>query len=386
MELDLAKLFTSLRAKADAEVWISTLEKELEETIALVNGNTGSLKVSDCLDTLTVEYCRLKLLENEEPTETRFQQALVLGEKMLAACHIETDQCHYLAIAWAKKLYPENPSIHIDIQLRTQHLFENIQTRIPDAARNLSDLLIPRAASINEVAKSIEMLETFECKHPHITIPATQRGLLVLRDILYAHAGRPRDRGTEWAEPMELSSYMPLGCNTHPETSNIKANEQTLKFKDILDKHTIDLHQSNLLKRYFLQPSSLTSPKLLKNLLTEESACGVLNEQAMAKLFGIEESTSSTTRDGLLELGEQELLQKLIGTLESPLHGAEWTPRRLALRDWLLDISRPNFPSASVYGLLFITLDYTRGVNVALDRYGKRSLSRHTRWKPRIRT
>ena len=128
LELDLAKLFISLRAKADAEAWISTLEKELEETIALVNSKTESqsLKVSECLDILTMDYCRLELLENEEPTEIRFQQALVLGEKMLAACHIETQQCNYLAIAWAKKLYPENPSIYIYIQLRTQHLFENV--------------------------------------------------------------------------------------------------------------------------------------------------------------------------------------------------------------------------------------------------------------------
>lgn len=188
------------------------------------------------------------------------------------------------------------------------------------------------------------MLETFECKYPHITIPATKRGLLHLRDILYAHAGHPRDSGTIWAESIEISAYMPLGYNLPPETSNIVANEQTLKFKDILDKHTTDLHQSNLLNRYFLQPSSLTSPKLLKNFLAEESVSGALDEQAMAKLFGIEDSIGSKTRDELLELGGQGLLQKLTGTPESPIYGAESTPRRLALREWLLDISCPNFP------------------------------------------
>lgn len=340
--LDLGKLFVSLRAKAEAEMWISTLEKELEETIALVNGDAGSLRVSDCLDTLTVEYCRLKLLENDEPTESRFRLALVLGEKMLAACHIETEQCHYLAIAWAKKLYPENPSIRIDIQLRTQHLFENIQRRIPAAVANLTDLLF--RPNINEVAKNIEMLETFERMHLHITLPSTKRALLSLQNILYATAGRHRNPGTTSDEFMELSLRMPTVNNIRRETSNIEANEQTLKARNILDRQATDDSHFNLLYYFFSRPLEITSPKLLKNLLVEESACGVLNEQAIAQLFGIEDITSNTTREEILKLKEQELLEKLVGTPELPLHGREWIPRRAALRDWLLDESRPDFP------------------------------------------
>jgi CHAT domain-containing protein len=344
LELDLGSLFTSLRANAEAEIWFSTLETELNETINLVNSSTESLKVADCLDTLTIEYYRLQMLENEDPTEDRFQQALVLGEKMLAASHMTTERCHYLAIAWAKKLYPDNPSICIDIQFRTQHLFENIQRRIPSAVMNLIDILSPRANNVSEVAKSIEMIESFERKYPNITMPLARRGFQRLRNGLYILAGRGNELGTAAPGPMEISWPLPMDYSDRREPSNFEANEETLKFKDIMEKKTLDHYQSNLIARFFVQPPELTCPKLFKDLLAGESASGVLSKKAMGQLFGIEETVSSQIREELLKLEGAELLERLIGTVESPLYGVTWKPRRLALRDWLLDLSRPQLP------------------------------------------
>jgi hypothetical protein len=143
LQLNLVDFFTSLNLKSEARTWLSCFEKELGETIALVNGETGILSIADCLDTLSIEFYCLKLLEENERTESRFQQLLVLGEKMLDGTHAQTEQCHDLAIAWAKKLYPENDYVAIctGIQLRTQHLFEDVQGRFSDAAMNLVKIL-----------------------------------------------------------------------------------------------------------------------------------------------------------------------------------------------------------------------------------------------------
>jgi hypothetical protein len=97
-KLDLSKLFASLGAKEQAEIWLTNLEKELDESIPLVSGSAGTLKASDSLDMLTLELYRLKIVEKDEPTQSRFQQLLSLGEKMQAANHIETSSAHYLAI------------------------------------------------------------------------------------------------------------------------------------------------------------------------------------------------------------------------------------------------------------------------------------------------
>ena len=341
LEQDLGSLFTSVRAKAEAEVWLSTLEKELKEVIALVNGSTGNLKVSDSAETLTLQYCRLKILE-EEPTETCFQEALVLGEKMVATNHIETERCHYLAIAWAKKLHPDKPSICTNIQFRSQYLFETAQRRVPAAVVNMLDILSSRATNVNEVAKNIEMLESFEFRFPNITLPSTKHSLLTMRSVLYSHTestGLPR---VLTSEPRELSSSLPTGYTIRPETSNMEANEQTLKFKDILERETISDRQFNTLLKFSLGPEEQSCPKMLKILFAEEITSGVLTEQTMAQLFSLDENAIIAPREELLGLHEQVLLDKLIGTPDSPLNGASWRPRRLALREWLLKSSRPD--------------------------------------------
>jgi hypothetical protein len=352
LKQDLGALFAGLGARAEAEVWLSSLEKGLQEIIAKINGSEGTLTVSDSLDTMFIEYCRLKVLENEEPTEAQFQQLLVLGKRMLAVSHIKTDDCHETALVWAKKLYSrdECTTICTDIQFRIQHLLENVQGRLPAAVTNLTDILRPRATNINEAAKNIEMIEAFIGRHPQITLPTALPGIrkqLEIRHILYSHVGGRRRLAldTDSKEARELQSALPTGWNLQRVAPNSEVEEETLKVKHILYKGSANDLEFDMMYGFFLEPEEVRARKLLRKLLAEESASGILTENAMAQIFGVEESNKSNVREELLRLNERELLQKLVGNLESPVRGAEWTKRRPFLKAWLLDTSRPRLPT-----------------------------------------
>jgi hypothetical protein len=190
-KLDLGKLFASLGAKAQAEIWLANLEKDLEECISLANGSAGTLRASDSLDMLTIEFYRLKIAEKEDSTQSRLQQLLILGQKMHAISHIETERTYYLAIEWAQKLYPpkEFDALRTDIQLRTQKLFET-QGRVPAEATYLVDLMITKSTSFSEIARRIELIRDFDRRHPHITLPTVKQMSSSLKFRLQVQAGQ----------------------------------------------------------------------------------------------------------------------------------------------------------------------------------------------------
>jgi hypothetical protein len=341
--LDLGKLFASIGAKAQAEIWLTNLEKEFDETISLVNGSTGTLRVDDSLDMLTIELARLQMVEKEEPTQSRFQKLLILGEKMQAVSHIETEKSHYLAISWAQKLYPPDEAavIRTDIQFRTQKLFET-QGRVPAEITNLNDIMNSTAHSSSEIAKRIEMLQDFDRRHRCITLPTTKRQFLVLLGRLQARAGN-RECHDMRIEANALLSNMPSGYNLRREVSNIQANEQTLEVKDILDRKEIDNRELDINFSFFSQPPEVVVPRLLKKLVSEEAASGILTEQALLQLFGSGENNTEFKTEGILELEGQGLLRNLVGTSQFPLPAVEWAKRRPTLRSWLLDGSRAKY-------------------------------------------
>lgn len=378
LKQDLGDLFASLGAKAETEVWLSSLEKDLEEIIVLINGDTGVLRVSDSQCTLAIEYDRLKVVENEEPTESRFKQVLELGEKMLAASYIATAQCHYLALVWAEKLYSgdEYTTIRTDIQFRTQRLFENVQMRLPDAAMNMTNIIRLRATHINEVAKNVEMLETFIRKNPQITLPMTRSSLLGMLNMLYTNGGYSEHANIEWQEAKGSLSKSLFTVFNWREASNLEMDQETLKVKDILDRQGAHDRQLDMMYRFMIQLKESGAPNLLQKLLVEESASGILTEQAMAHLFTAEESTESRVHDGLLKLNGQELLQKLVGTPEAPVYGAKWIKRRLTLRAWLLEESRPKLP---IRKCLWVELH-----NARLRVWSKRFIAVESIWQKEL--
>jgi hypothetical protein len=351
LKQDLGGLFADLGARAESEVWLLSLEKSLEEIIAKINGSEGTLTVSESSDTMAIEYYRLKAVEKEEPTEAQFQQILGLGERMLAVSHIKTNNCHELALSWAKKLYSgdECTSICTDIQFRTQHLLEDVQRRLPAAVTNLMAILRPRATNINEAAKNIEIFEAFISRHPQITLQTALPGIrkqLEIRRVLYGQVGGRRRLvfDTESNEVKELQSTLPTGLSYRRVASISEIEEETLKLKHILDKQTANDLEFDMMYGFFHEPEEVRARSLLRKLVAEESASGILTEHAMAQIFGVKESNEGNVKEELLRLNEQELLQKLVGNLESPVRRAEWSKRKPFLKAWLLETSRPRLP------------------------------------------
>lgn len=342
-KLDLGKLFASLGAKPQAEVWLNNLEKEIEETVTLVNGSAGTLQASDSLDMLSLQLHRLKMVAKEEPTKSRFEELLVLGQKMQAASHIETESSHFLAIAWAEKLFPatEFAAIRTDIQLRTQALFET-QGRVPAAMTNLTDILTPRSTVFSEVAKSIEMLDQFEQRYPDITLPAVKKMFIIMQDVMRAHAGQHLyfDRPPP---AKDLLSSLPTGYNFRREVSITEPNQQSLEVKDMLDRKGVEDRDFNMDYKFFSQSEEVVTPRYLHELVSEDATLGVLTDYALLQLFGLGENNRTFTAKDILRLEEHELLQNLVGNDKFPLHAAEWAKRRPTLKSWLLDESRPKY-------------------------------------------
>lgn len=345
LQLNMVDFFVSLNLKTEARTWLSSFEKELEETIALVNDKSGTLSIDNCLDTLSIDFYRLRLLEENERTKAHFQQLLLLGEKMLDGTHPQTDQCHDLAIAWAEKLYPENEyvAIRTDIQLRTQHLFEDVQGRFADAIMNLLQILNQRIHNINESAQNIEMYEIFksknEQKHPKITLPVVRELWAGLPRLLYQHRG---DRAS--LELGGMGSDIGTPHNLRRHVSSTEPNEETLRFMDNIHEQDKADGEFDLLYGFFSQPVEVVVPKILHKLVTEESRSATLTEDSLARIFGFEGNTESTTLDEFLRLDGQQMLQKLVGTAGSPVLRAEWLERRPVLKEWLLKASHPELP------------------------------------------
>jgi CHAT domain-containing protein len=342
-KLDLGKLFASLGAKAQAEIWLANLEQELEECISLANGSAGTLRASDSLDMLTIEFYRLKIAEKEDSTQSRLQQLLILGQKMHAISHIETERTYYLAIEWAQKLYPpkEFDALRTDIQLRTQKLFET-QGRVPAEATYLVDLMITKSTSFSEIARRIELIRDFDRRHPHITLPTVKQMSSSLKFRLQAQAGQREYHEME-AENNALFGSIPSSFNIRREVSNTEPNEHTLEIKDLLERQEVEDREFNLDYTFLSQTAEVAVPRLLKKLVSEEAVSGRLGEQALLQLFGSGENDTVFEREGVLELEGQELLQNLVGTFQFPLHATEWAKRRPTLRSWLLDDSSSNY-------------------------------------------
>lgn len=340
VQLDLATLFTSWKMKTEAKQSLLILEKNLEEVVSLVNGGSSALKASDALDTLSIEFCRLKLLEEEERTESHFQQLLRLGEKMLAGTNVETDQCHYLAIAWAKKLYPERQfaAVRTNIQLRTQYLFENVQGRVVDAAVNLGDILTPRVQNINKVTQNIEMLDLFEKKYGEIYNFGAKEMLSGLRSLLYAQRG---DRVPLKHLRFDIGTPYRVRQNVSSDT----LNGEDVKLKDVIDKEDnaeLDLDQ---LYGFFSESVETRVPRHLKGIVEQEMGSGILTEDALSHIFALGgETTRKMSHDDFLKLNGKEMLQMLVGTHDSPVSREEWLERVPALREWLLNDDRGELP------------------------------------------
>ncbi len=315
-----------------------------------MNGENGDLQVSDSLDTVIFEYCRLKLVEKEEPTQARFQQALELGERMVAVSHIQAEYCHEIALAWAKKLYSgdECNTICTEIQFRNQNRLENVQGRIPVALTNLMSIVRRRATEINEAPKNIETIEDFVRKHPAVGLPTALpavRNLLGILDILYGHIGGRLllPSHTKSQEARELRSAQATSWDSRRVESNSEVDEETLKFKHILDQ-TADDVEFNMFYELFSNMSNVQTCELLRKSLAEESASGILTEDAMVQIFGVQEISKYGVREYLLGLEDGGLLQRLVGNLDCPMRDAEWTNRSPSLRTWLLDKSRLRLP------------------------------------------
>jgi hypothetical protein len=346
-KLDLGKLFASLGAKAQAEIWFNNLEAELDQCIALINGSEGTLKGSDSLDMLTLAFHRLKMAGKEMPTQSQFQQLLILGEKMEVASHIETESAHYLAIAWAKKLYQpdEFAVLQTDIQFRTQKLFQT-QGRAASEMKNLVDMMIPKPNSYFKIARRIEVLQDFEHRHPHMTSPSMKQMLAGMRLRLQVQAGqREYDLDIEAmkAEYNAHASMLPSGANFRREVSIVEPDEQALEIKDILDRRETENREFNTDYIFFSQPEQIVVPRLLEKFVSEDTASGSLTEQALLHLFGSGKNGAHFMTEDILELEGQELLENLIGNFEFPLYAKDWATRRLSLRSWLLDHSFPEY-------------------------------------------
>jgi len=345
-KLDLSKLFTSLGAKKQAEIWLTNLEKELDESIPLVSGGAGTLKASDSLDMLTLELYRLKIVEKDEPTQSRFQQLLSLGEKMQAASHIETASAHYLAIAWAKKLYPpeEFAVIQTDIQLCTQKFFQ-AQGRVSLELANLIDMIVPVANSFSELARRIELLQDFERKHPHISCPNLKHLLLGGLHRLRVQAGNfNQDTGAILAEYNTVASNISSGNSFRREVSIVEPSKQSLEVKDILDRREAENRVFNLDYTFLSRPEQVVVPILLQKFVSEDAASGSLTEQVLLQLFGSKENDVHSKTEDILKLDGQELLECLVGNSDFPIPAKEWAHRRPTLRSWLLDDSRSDLP------------------------------------------
>jgi CHAT domain-containing protein len=360
-KLDLGKLFASLGAKEQAEIWFNNLEKELEESISLVTGSEGTLKASDSLDVLTLEFYRLKIVEKDEPMQSRFQQLLSLGEKMQAASHIETGSAHYLAIAWAKKLYPPEQFavLQTDIQLRTQKFFQT-QGRAGLELANMIDIMVPSANSYSELARRIEMLQDFERKHPHLSSPNLKQMLLGMLLRLRVQAGKREfihDAGALIAEYNAIAPSMPSGDNIKREVSIVEPSEQALEVKDILDRQETETRDFNLDYTFVSRPEQVVVPILLQKFVSKDTASGSLTEQALLQLFGSSVNDIHFKTEDILKLNGQELLENLVGNADFPLYGKEWAHRRPALRSWLLDDSSTDY---SLRQCLWVALHNSR--------------------------
>ncbi|KAK2593625.1 hypothetical protein QQS21_008673 [Conoideocrella luteorostrata] len=340
VRLDLATLLTSWKMKTEAREALSVLEKELEDTVSLFNGKSSVLRASNALDTLGIEFCKLKLLGENERTMSQFKQLLRLGEKMLAGTHIETEQCHHLAIAWAEQLYPEKQCVAVrtNIQLQTQHLFENVQGRVLDAAVNLGEILLPRFQNIKETAQNIEMIDLFEQKHGNISGTETQKFLSDLRLSLYAqrgdrvplqHGGLGSNIGTEY----RLRRHIPS-----------KSLIEDAKFKSVIDKEHNSMLDHDQLCGYFSKPVENRVSRLLHDLVTQETMPSTLTAAALGQIFLLGGTARKVTKADFLKLNGQEMLQSLAGSADSPVSKEEWLRRGPALREWLLKDCRPNLP------------------------------------------
>ena len=336
-KMDLGKLFAFVGAKDQAAMWLNNLEKELEDCISLINGSAGSLRASDSLNALTMEFYRLKMVAKEEPTEARFQQLLILGQKMQAASHIETENSHYLAIEWAEKLYSgeEFETIRLDIQFRTQKHFR-AQGRVSAEATNISDIFFTKTASATELARRIELLDEFDRRHPGINLPNVKHILFTLRSSLQGQAGQVRSQDLG-------AGNISSGYDLRRQVSSLEPNEQDIEVKDILDKRDVQDLEFNFDYSFFSQGEEVAAPKLLNKVVSEETASGILTESALIQLFGSGENNSCLKKDDILMLDGKELLKNLVGTADSPLRAVEWTKRRPILQSWLLDESRKDY-------------------------------------------
>lgn len=313
LHIDLVNLFISCNMQTQAKERVLVLEEALEETIALVNAGSGNLMSSDAMGTLSVEFCRLKLLDESERTEVHFRQLVNLSERMMMGTHIETEQCQNLAISWAKQLFPDSDQAVIGIQFRTQHLFESVQGRVPDAAANLCEILTPTMQSINEAARSIQTLDLFEKNNPPIANPLTRGMLDTLRSGLLLQRGGLTSKDRQNPDSNVAST------NTHngfPKLQGI-------------------IHEQNLLFDYFSRPEKLRVVDFLRNLVREDAASG-LSPGALDEIFALNEDSRLMSRAEFLELNGHEMLQRLVGCTDSPVRGERWLKRRSALQSWLL--------------------------------------------------
>jgi hypothetical protein len=345
-KIDLGKLFAFLGAKEQAAMWLNNLEKELEDCISLINGSVGTLRASDSLNVLTMEFYRLKMVAKEEPTKARFQQLHSLGQKMQASSHIEAEYSHYLAIEWAEKLFSQEEFevIRIDIQIRTQKLFE-AQGRVSAEATNISDILsTSKLNSAPELARRIELLNEFERRHPGITLPTVKRLVFLMRFRLQTQVGLVGHQDLE-AAANSLSRFgnIPSGFDLRRHVSSLDLTEQDLEVKDILDKRDVQDREFSLDYNFSIQREEVAAPILLNKLVSEEAASGVLVESALVQLFGSGEDNTCLKKDTILTLDGKELLKNLVGTSEFPLRAVEWTKRRPILQSWLLDESRKDY-------------------------------------------
>ncbi|PMD12839.1 hypothetical protein NA56DRAFT_756272 [Hyaloscypha hepaticicola] len=207
---------------------------------------------------------------------------------------------------------------------------------------NLVKILNQRIHNINEIAQNIEMYEIFERKHQHkhpkITLPVVQEILAGLRKSLYPQHGEAR------SELGGLGSDIGTAYNLRRHISSTEPNEETLRFKDVIDEQDKADGEFDLLYGFFSQPIKVIVPKILHKLVTEESRSAMITEDSLTRIFGFGGNTKSTALDEFIKLDGQQMLQKLVGTAGSPVLRAEWLERRPVLKEWLLKASHPKLP------------------------------------------
>lgn len=317
LHIDMATLFTSLNMKTQAKQSLLVFEKNLEKTIALVNAGSGNLTVSNAMGALSVQFCRLKLLDQSERTDAHFRQLLSLSERMMMGTHIETEHCQYLAIVWAKQLFPNSDQLVKDIQFRTQYLFENVHGRATDAAANLCEMLAPTLQDINETARSMEILDRYEKKHANIKNPMTRRMLDNLRHILLLQRG----------DVASLGKQGPVSDAADASTQDCSLDLQDIVF------------EQDPLFEYFSRPEKVRLADLLCQLV-KDGANSTLTQDALKEIFALKEGPGAMTRAEFLKLNGQDMLQRLVGCANSPRRSEEWLKRRTALQSWLLNDGR----------------------------------------------